>query len=183
MADPVTTTIAVVGSVLKLGSMIQASDATNTAIDEAIEDYSDQKTEIQARTQAAWQSATANMKDTAAGNVYQVGNVARQAQQATGAFKAQQGYSGVKGVSPLLALKQQEAMGTEAVSEAQRAADAQLKSLGRETSLLTQGYQRQIALLTKKSQYLETNREQMKSDAFWKGAPQFIDSLDWVGKL
>ena len=175
--------LGVLGTGLAAAKMYKSAEATVMAVEEQQMENQYEKLEIQARTQAAWQSATANMKDTAAGNVYQVGNVARQAQQATGAFKAQQGYSGVKGVSPLLALQQQEAMGTEAVSEAQRAADAQLKSLGRETSLLTQGYQRQIDTLNRKTKYLEDNKSKMKWNAFWSGTPDLVNSLDWTTKI
>jgi len=202
MADPVS--LAIIGIGMAVGSGIAAAGSTKMAIDEQVDENADQvglyNADIaDANTMYADAEKTSarqkgfileDMTNIAADNKYQVGVTAQKGALTTGATAAKLGYSGVRGTSPLAALRQQERFAAEELSDTTNQANASLLNKGNEitkagdalatkkleTSLLTGGYQRKIDLLNKNSAYLKKNSWKMQAGAFLSATPQIINS-------
>lgn len=181
MADPVTMAVISIGMGVASGLAKQA--ATDTAIQEQLDTNADDIQEYQAETKDAWTATTASMANIAAENKYNVGVTAQKGTLETGATAAKLGYSGVKGASPLAALRQQERLASEGLAATTASANATLTQKGLDTSLLTQGYQRKIALIQKNSKYLEENRTKMNVMSFFGAVPDTVQTAgSWLQK-
>lgn len=184
MADPVTWTMIALSAATGIASGIAKYNATDTAINEQIGDNSDQSNLYKSDTTATLQSGMNSMQSLATENQYNVGVAAEKAQLSTGTTKAKLGYSGVTGASPLAVLQQQERQASEGVSAATASANNAMTTKGLETSLLTQGYQRKIALLEKNTKYLNDNRNKMNWLSAFGAVPETIQTTgNWISRL
>lgn len=152
------TTLGIIGTGLAVAGAAANVLSANTKINEQITENTQAVSEYSAESLAAQENASANMSDIAAANVYNVGQTVTSATKAVGTLRSTQGYSGVRGNSPLLALKEQQSESTSAINESIRSGNASLYSAGREMSILTSSYQRKIAQLQSDNDYLNKNR-------------------------
>jgi len=209
MADPVTMAIGSLATGVFSG--LTNAEATKTAIAEQVEQNADMAAEFRAdikganlmyadaktNTDFAQKTIIGDMKNIAAENKYAVGVTAQKGALETGATKAKLGYSGVTGASPLAVLRQQERLASEELGATTVSANASLvnkgyeytaqgnalRSKALETSLLTQGYQRKIALLNKNTAYLKKNAGKMEFMSFLGSVPSTISNVgNWLAK-
>jgi hypothetical protein len=110
------------------------------------------KTLYNTENKANWAIANLQMGEQAAENRYAAGVVGQKGALAVGTTKAQAGYSGVRGNSPLYAIRQEERLQGEALNEQIRSGNAAVTGIGTrakiQSSILTDSYNAKVKKLT-----------------------------------
>lgn len=154
MANPITVGLLIGGAAVSLVSNIAA---TNAEISQTQDQNKKDMQELAEQKKASFEMANSNMVEQAKQNAYDSAVAVQSAQIATGKAQAQAGYSGVRGASPLLALKQQEEFASAQANEQLRRANEGLENEILKASLLTDDYQRKIARLQSDYDYMNKN--------------------------
>lgn len=171
----------VVGAAAAAVGAVGNTLSTNMQINETIAENEEGVSELEAQSKASALSARGRMGVQSESNKYDAAMAAITARTQLGSSKAKSGYSGVRGVSPLLALKQQEDLGNAAVAEQIQRGNSALTQQGLEASLLTEEYTRKVNKLNADTKYMKDNRWKYLGLSALGGVAQIGGSV--AGKL
>ena len=138
--------------------MIGNGLAANQEVNETINQNAQDMTELSAQKDASKKSAASKMGNLASNNLYDASVAQLEASQVAGSGKAASGFSGVRGGSPLLAMRNKELAAQNQADEIVARGESELKQVGLESSLLTEEYDRKVAQLQADTDYMKKNR-------------------------
>ena len=138
--------------------MIGNGLAANQEVNDTINQNAQDMTELGAQKDASKTAAASKMGNAASNNLYDASVAQLEASQVSGTAKASSGYSGVRGGSPLLAMRNKELAAQSQAEEIAARGNAEVKQMGLESSLLTEEYDRKVAQLQADTDYMKKNR-------------------------